>query len=545
MKKYILIFLVLIINFRLVSQLHSYTEKITFPLQVIKSTDSLSFYLKNSGNNLLHIKVLKYANSFSVKDSLLTINSHDSIKITCVYSPVQNVIDKGLIVFETIDSTSAFVILLEGSATTNDSYQTSTFNKFDSEMKSALANLVAGHTSLGYNTGRDRMFDTVDKQPGDTIECVYSGIKIKAANRTEAQNQNFDTEHTWPQSFFSQNEPMRSDLFHLYPTSTSANNARSNYPFGYVVSNITWQNGGSKLGKDIYGATVFEPRDVHKGDVARSMLYFVIRYTNYGNFLTTNFEQILKEWNSFDTVSTRELNRNTSIASFQLKRNPFIDHPEFINRIYSFATTNTQPIYSVLGAFPHYVVFDSIAIGDSLKSKITLINAGTKELIINSITSNNSQFEVRNIPQSILPSEKYDLEIIFKPTSANGVNGKLFLLSDGGSQEVSLSGNGFPPSFIYDNDITSSIKTFRLFQNYPNPFNPFTNISFQIFKDANINLIIYDVLGNAITTLIKNKYYKPGYYEVGFDASGLRSGIYFYSLKDGQKTSVMKMVILK
>lgn len=80
------------------------------------------------------------------------------------------------------------------------------------------------------------MFETIDDYGGDTIECVYTGRKIRATNRTEAQNQNFNTEHTWPQSFFNELEPMRSDLYHLYPTDETANNVRSNFDFGRALT---------------------------------------------------------------------------------------------------------------------------------------------------------------------------------------------------------------------------------------------------------------------------------------------------------------------
>ena len=458
-----------------------------------------------------------------------------------------------MFVFESSDSLSAFVLLLEGSGKFGDFYDATTFDKYDNELKSALNNLVVGNISLGYNTARDRMFDTIDKQPGDTIECVYTGIKIKAANRTVAQSLGFDTEHTWPQGTFSQNEPMRSDIYHLYPTNSNANNTRGSFPFGKAVSNITWQQGGSKLGNDSQGAIVFEPRDVHKGDVARSLLYFIIRYsTNYGGYLGAAQEQVLREWNRFDTVSVREKNRNASIASYQLKRNPFIDHYEFVDRIFSFTTSNTQPTNPKLAAYPYYLLFDSTSVVDSTKMILSVINYGDKVLSISNITSTLPEFSIKSFPSQIPKYEKANVDVWFKPSNNLSFSGQLTLQSDGGNYSIILNGNGKNPVGEIESDII--VNAFKLEQNYPNPFNPSTRIQYQLSSSSHVSLKIYDVLGNEVATLVDE--YKPsGSYEVEFNttsgisnlASGIEyaSGVYFYQLKAGNYNATKKMLFLR
>jgi endonuclease I len=528
-------------------QLSSITSKLLFPPINVKTTDSLFIYLVNQNHNPVTVITKNFANNFFINDTLFSINANDSFKVWVKYSPRQNVVDKGLFVFESSDSLSAFVILLEGSGKFGDFYDATTFDKYDNELKSALNNLVVGNISLGYNTARDRMFDTIDKQPGDTIECVYTGIKIKAANRTAAQSLGFDTEHTWPQGTFSQNEPMRSDIFHLYPTSTNANNTRGNFPFGKVVSNITWQQGGSKLGNDSQGAIVFEPRDVHKGDVARSLLYFIIRYsTNYGGYLGTTQEQVLREWNRFDTVSVREKNRNVSIASYQLKQNPFIDHSELVDRIFSFTTSNTQPTNPKLTAYPYYILFDSTSVGDSSKMILSVVNYGDKLLSINNITSTLPEFVIKNFPSQIPKYDKANVEVWFKPSNNLSFSGQLTLQSDGGNYSVSLKGIGNSSTNIDESDYI--VKEFRLFQNFPNPFNPSTRIQYQVSKNSNVSLKIYDVLGNEVATLV-DEYNTAGSYDVEFNtSSGIRdlaSGIYFYQLKAGEFVQTKKMLLVR
>jgi len=85
---------------------------------------------------------------------------------------------------------------------------------------------------------------------------------------------------------------------------------------------------------------------------------------------------------------------------------------------------------------------------------------------------------------------------------------------------------------------------FAISQNYPNPFNPTTTIDFAVPKSSLVTLKVYDILGKEITTLI-NKDMNSGNYKVNFDASGLASGMYIYTITAGDFTSSKKMVLLK
>jgi len=94
-------------------------------------------------------------------------------------------------------------------------------------------------------------------------------------------------------------------------------------------------------------------------------------------------------------------------------------------------------------------------------------------------------------------------------------------------------------------NISSEIPSkYLLNQNYPNPFNPVTSIKFDLPKDGNVTLKIYDVLGNLIYTLYDG--YKPaGTYNASFDGTNLASGIYFYQLKTDNFTDTKKMMLTK
>ncbi|NOS84310.1 MAG: T9SS type A sorting domain-containing protein [Ignavibacteria bacterium] len=84
---------------------------------------------------------------------------------------------------------------------------------------------------------------------------------------------------------------------------------------------------------------------------------------------------------------------------------------------------------------------------------------------------------------------------------------------------------------------------FNLFQNYPNPFNPVTSIKYEIPKDVNVSIKIYDILGREVFSI--NEYKKAGSYEVQFDGTNFASGIYFYKLEADGFSDTKKMVLLK
>ena len=85
---------------------------------------------------------------------------------------------------------------------------------------------------------------------------------------------------------------------------------------------------------------------------------------------------------------------------------------------------------------------------------------------------------------------------------------------------------------------------FELMQNYPNPFNPLTTIRFALPEDSRVTLEIFNSLGERVCTLI-NEEMKGGYHQEMFDAAGLSSGLYFYSLNAGEFSCVKKMLLIK
>jgi len=85
---------------------------------------------------------------------------------------------------------------------------------------------------------------------------------------------------------------------------------------------------------------------------------------------------------------------------------------------------------------------------------------------------------------------------------------------------------------------------YYLSQNYPNPFNPITTIKFGLPEDTQVELVVYNIIGQKVATLV-NQYMRAGHYVVQFDGSNYASGTYFYILKAGSKVLKNKMLLIK
>lgn len=147
-----------------------------------------------------------------------------------------------------------------------------------------------------------------------------------------------NTEHTWPQSRFSRwfsAEDQKSDMHHLFPTDSQMNSKRGSLEFGNVSDEseeLKCRQG--KLGHTKGGSElVFEAPASHKGNVARAIFYFAIRYKMQ---VSRAQEAALKEWHRLDPVDEEEKNRNEKIFGMQKNRNPFIDFPELVEKISDF-----------------------------------------------------------------------------------------------------------------------------------------------------------------------------------------------------------------
>tara|TARA_B100001758_G_C18416772_1_gene620751 strand:+ start:3216 stop:5357 length:2142 start_codon:yes stop_codon:yes gene_type:complete len=235
---------------------------------------------------------------------------------------------------------------LSGDILTPNSMMPSTYYSNLSTASSTFMNdlhaLINPHQMQYYSYYDDLMIaffearDTTEDRR--VVTCVYSGENKIYNEPFDFTANGYSREHTYCHSWMPTNPayslPEYSDYHHLFPANlNSANILRSNKPLGEVV-NQTSSFLGCKLGTNANGETVFEPRDKHKGDAARAIMYEAICYTTIsGNswaLPSSQDQMILKQWHFQDPPDNWEIARNDFIDSLQGNRNPFIDSIDYV-----------------------------------------------------------------------------------------------------------------------------------------------------------------------------------------------------------------------
>ncbi len=532
--------LVLSLSFNSVfAQFTANTDSIRFNTTNELQLDSSLCIVYNHSTEPIRIHEIKFFNTYSapafyinaLSDS--SIAPKDSLSFFVYFKPRHNIYHNSEMLIVTDPNCYSFSIDLQGQGEYSIPYYTNTKNKSEEDLKTTLKSIIsAGYVSLGYNLARDNMFMTIDNQKTNgqgasvnTLECIYTGKKSLAYNtRTESQtNDNFNTEHTFPQGYFSQNEPMRSDLHHLFPTNDAANNSRSNYAFGvattpYVSESI---NNPSHLGAN----TLYEPRDVQKGRTARAMMYFVLRYQDYTNFFAPQ-ESILRKWNVDFPPNSIDRKRNADIQLVQKNRNPFVDYPQFTERITKLVSTSTPtPVKSIyfLDSIQSYTLSDT---SDSVILRFPIVNTGNQSMLIYNGISTNNLVDFQFDSVRIAPGESTSLPIVIhtKDTSGNFTSGLEFYT------DHSLIFLYSRLNFRIDH-VTTGINTIKknsIFV-YPNPVSgDFLNI------DADYNhqsAMFYNIAGQIVLEQVVNNN--------KIDVSNLPSG--FYTMKiENRFTKIIK-----
>ncbi len=197
------------------------------------------------------------------------------------------------------------------------------------------------HMPVGYNNARVILFGELHNKKdsnGQFVEDVYCQKKFyfREVDDVSHMGNEVNIEHTWPQSKFSSRfgkDLQKSDLHHLFPTDSSANSRRGNYNFGNVSESEDEldvnQCNSSRLGHH-EGDMIFTPPTQHKGNVARAIFYFAVRYQMD---IPPSEERALREWHKNDPVDEQERIRHELISKHQFVRNPFIDFPELADKI--------------------------------------------------------------------------------------------------------------------------------------------------------------------------------------------------------------------
>lgn len=227
-------------------------------------------------------------------------------------------------------------------------YYNAAEGKKGTELKAALHSIISGHIDFSYNNAKYLM-NFCDADPANQANVILLYTQRSQSNDTYGTGGDYiNREHIWAKSHgnFVDIRPMDSDVHNLHPADASVNTIRSNRDFDKVAPN------GTQIGEapgTWYNTSAWEPSDAAKGQVARAILYMDVRYegtdgemdltavdgvgtypqAKHGNL------QTLLEWNKQFPPTQFERTRNERIFRMQQNRNPFVDHPEYADLIWS------------------------------------------------------------------------------------------------------------------------------------------------------------------------------------------------------------------
>ena len=278
-----------------------------------------------------------------------------------------------------------------------------------------LHTLINPHTSQYYSSYAAYMvsqFESRDTTANQrVITCVYSGENNVYSEPFDWTTEGFSREHSYCHNWMPSNPadspelPEYDDYHHLFPTNqNNANALRSNYPLGEVVTASSTYL-GCKFGLDANGHNVFEPREEHKGDFARAIMYMAVCYNGVSglnwklkNPISTSIQygqdqEILKTWHFQDPPSNWEISRNDFVDSVQGNRNPFIDNIQYACFV-DFLTMD----YLLDGC--------SSGIEEELENAFAIYPVPSKDVVYLQVTGTTiSSYEILDVQGRIVKSE--------------------------------------------------------------------------------------------------------------------------------------------
>lgn len=547
MKRLIVVFFVAVFAGTLLGQVISVSEsEVDFGWSNIYTTPHTSeLTVSNNTDEEIVVTVMESSDVISVNPTYFTMSANQSQNVSISFSPVTNITYDYTVFFKVEAEEFAEPVRIIGYGAVHSKYS-STFNKWDSDLVSALSNIVANHNALSYADAQTELFGYIANESGQ-VRCVYTNQWFTCQPGNTPDWNLINTGHTWPINKGGSGSDER-DLHHLFPTDTQVNSLKADHPFGEVV-NASWEYMDSKVGTNSSGITVFEPRDSHKGDAARAMFYFVLRYGNLYNFLNSADQQtVLREWYHQDPVSTYEINRNETIDIIQWKSNPFIEHSPFLDRIASFSHNFETPRFPIVSTPYEVYNFPSTLVNEPVEISIPIANNGNLGLDIIGVQANEPQFTVLDFPASLEPGEWGVITAKFLSSSIDTYYTALTIYSDDldSPHEISVVGHCSPVS---NEDNNVELFTNISMVNHPNPFTELTTLSFTGVKQKSATIAIYNLKGQKVTNIVNNAL-RGGKGEIvwnGCDSEGkkLPSGIYFAKLIAGNQSTTRKILLMK
>lgn len=467
------------------------------------------------------------------------------------------------------NSSHPLIAHISAQAVYADSYYDSTQNKWGAELKAALHERIKDHTESSYANLWNILQDAdEDTDSLNNVRLLYTGWSYPKSEHG-GDNDQWNREHVWAKAHgdFGNTLPAGTDAHHICATDVSVNNARGSLDFDNGGSLYMDGDGATECRRD---ADSWEPRDAVKGDVARMMYYMVVRYEGEEGYDLELKEQIpsapyneplfakksvLYQWHVQDSVDEWERRRNDRVYNWQHNRNPFIDHPEFAERMPSVSDIPVAENRPEISVFPPEIDLGAISPNDTAYYYFAIINAGRAELNVSQISCTNADFIPEQDALSVAAESYAYVKLTYlAPQEEGAYNTTMSVYSnddDEGLVQIPVKVNVSSSVDIKPREKIS--RQFILYPNYPNPFNQETVIGYQVEtrqclvstgSSVYVELTVYNTLGQKVQTIV-NERQKPGIYKVSFYEKNLSSGVYFYKLNAGSFSEIRKMVLVR
>lgn len=441
-------------------------------------------------------------------------------------------------------------------------YYNSANNLSCAALKTALKNIISTGTPRTYGdlwtqypltdikprtvgTGSTNViYDIYSAKPG-SIDPYQFTPTTNQCGTYNSEADCYNREHSVPVSWFNGNtgsSGTATDYLFIFPTDGYVNGKRSNYIYGEVNSPSYTSQNGSKLGPSTspgLTGTVFEPIDSFKGDVARAFLYFVTRYEDniptwssnvdaaqaFDNStfpsVKINYLKLMLKWHNLDPVSQKEKERNNGAYSFQGNRNPFIDSPQYVNKIWNSTCAGLAALPVNIVNFNGKLLTNSIVLNWQVENEINLnryeiekSNNAIDFYLINTIKANGSNtYTIKDVVDK--NANKYIYYRIKK------------IENDG--------------SYTYSSIVALQIPINTMFTIYPNPAHNYIQIVFAKNITDKIDAQLSDITGKQVLRYLLTN---PNN-QINIPITSLKNGTYILKLFVNNTTYVQKVVVLQ
>jgi hypothetical protein len=192
--------------------------------------------------------------------------------------------------------------------------------------------------------------------------------------------------------------------------------------------------------------------------------------------------------------------------------------------------------------------FGDIGQTGPVSKTMTIKNVGDQELVVTNAFGGNSAFSVEPASFTVPAMGSVEVSIIFEPYTEESMFYDSFIAlpnNDPNEPNVGFPVTGmgiFNPSAVSTDQILPT--EYSLSQNYPNPFNPSTSIQFNVVKDGQVKLAVYNTLGKEVAVLIDGNM-QAGSHKIDWQADELSSGVYFYRFTAGNFSATKKMILMQ